>query len=320
MRPRFPISLIIIICTLVISGFILFTSDSFSFLFNPIFWAIIVIIAIGLFIYDGVSSLVENEKYKALTPVEKKAFLEERAKPFYKRLYDSAFGRQENVDENDLLLDHGYDGIQELDNKLPAWWLSLFYFGCFFLVFYIVAFSFTDFAHPLKELEKFDLKHNADVAKYLESVPQAKPEDMVFNPDYIQAGKKIYNDNCKKCHNEDGGATGNAGANLTDDYWRNINDPNLYANIVSVIWNGSKFDKTMVAFGAKNKILGNDIEKLAAYVYHLNQDTDAVNGKAPLGKVVKEWHKDPLPSNKNDIVDVFQYLGITDSLNQTPLP
>jgi cytochrome c oxidase cbb3-type subunit 3 len=29
--------------------------------------------------------------------------------------------------EIDILLDHDYDGIKELDNNLPPWWVYLFY-------------------------------------------------------------------------------------------------------------------------------------------------------------------------------------------------
>ena len=48
-----------------------------------------------------------------------------------------------NDPKEPLLLDHNYDGIQELDNNLPRWWVWLFYitiiFSAVYLVYYHVA-------------------------------------------------------------------------------------------------------------------------------------------------------------------------------------
>ena len=41
-------------------------------------------------------------------------------------------------DKKDVLLDHEYDGIRELDNKLPPWWLYLFYISIIFSVIYMI--------------------------------------------------------------------------------------------------------------------------------------------------------------------------------------
>ena len=37
-----------------------------------------------------------------------------------------------------LLSDHEYDGIRELDNSLPKWWLWLFYITIAFAAVYVV--------------------------------------------------------------------------------------------------------------------------------------------------------------------------------------
>jgi mono/diheme cytochrome c family protein len=42
--------------------------------------------------------------------------------------------------EKDVLMDHDYDGIQELDNDLPPWWLWLFYISIIWSVFYLIHF------------------------------------------------------------------------------------------------------------------------------------------------------------------------------------
>jgi mono/diheme cytochrome c family protein len=46
--------------------------------------------------------------------------------------------------ENDVLLDHNYDGIQELDNDLPPWWLWLFYITILWSVIYMVHYHVID--------------------------------------------------------------------------------------------------------------------------------------------------------------------------------
>ena len=46
--------------------------------------------------------------------------------------------------EKDILLDHNYDGIQELDNDLPPWWLWLFYFTIIWSVIYMVHYHVID--------------------------------------------------------------------------------------------------------------------------------------------------------------------------------
>ena len=42
------------------------------------------------------------------------------------------------TDEKDVLMDHDYDGIQELDNDLPPWWLWLFYITIAWAVIYMI--------------------------------------------------------------------------------------------------------------------------------------------------------------------------------------
>src|SRR5690606_39796376 len=105
-------------------------------------------------IQHSIGDLVENTKFKTLTEEEKLAYIESKKVPYYKSLYDSAFKKQSATEEKDILIDHGFDGIMELDNQLPKWWLGLFYFGVAYCVVYLLAYSFTDFAHPLPEYEE----------------------------------------------------------------------------------------------------------------------------------------------------------------------
>jgi mono/diheme cytochrome c family protein len=46
--------------------------------------------------------------------------------------------------ENDVLMDHDYDGIRELDNDLPPWWLWLFYITILWSVVYMIHYHVID--------------------------------------------------------------------------------------------------------------------------------------------------------------------------------
>ncbi|MFA9290391.1 MAG: cytochrome c, partial [Solirubrobacteraceae bacterium] len=119
-------------------------------------------------------------------------------------------------------------------------------------------------------------------------VPQATIETAVYNPAKIAEGKELFAKNCATCHKENG--AGGIGPNLTDDHWINIKQQDLYKNVFYMVYNGSKNNPTMRAFGAKGEIKGNNIQAIAAYVYDLNQNKpNAPDGAAVQGDKV-DWN------------------------------
>ncbi|MDR1876043.1 MAG: cytochrome c, partial [Flavobacteriaceae bacterium] len=133
----------------------------------------------------------------------------------------------------------------------------------------------------------------AEIAEYEKIAPQATLETAEYNPDAVAEGEVIYNQICKTCHGE--GGQGLSGPNQTDDYWINIFEEDEFKNIFYTVWNGSKNDLTMRAFGATNELKGNDIVKVASYLYKLNKDTaknpdGSTAGKAPQGELAP-WVK-----------------------------
>ena len=123
--------------------------------------------------------------------------------------------------ESDLELDHEYDGIRELDNRLPPWWLYGFYATIIFGVIYLWRYH-VSYSAPLSK-EEFEIsvkKADEEVKAYLAQKGESVDENTVtvsVEPADIAEGKKIYTAACVACHKDDGG--GMVGPNLTDDYW-----------------------------------------------------------------------------------------------------
>jgi len=59
--------------------------------------------------------------------------------------------------EKDVLLDHDYDGIKELDNDLPPWWLYLFYVTIAFAIIYMLYFHVFDLGDSSAEKYKKEM-------------------------------------------------------------------------------------------------------------------------------------------------------------------
>ncbi|YBU89203.1 MAG: c-type cytochrome [Candidatus Walczuchella monophlebidarum] len=103
----------------------------------------------------------------------------------------------------------------------------------------------------------------------------------------IEEGKNLFKENCATCHEVDG-----TGPNLTDDYWINKEEKSLYKNIFHIIWDVSKNNTTMIYFVASGEIKGNDIQKIASYVYFINKNRNkSTIVKSPQGKKVL-WSED----------------------------
>ena len=102
---------------------------------------------------------VDTITYHLLTE-EQKAKLEEvnnlgfKDSAIYKSAANFLIKPKTNDDEGQLLLDHDYDGIKELDNSLPPWWVYLFYACIIFAAVYLVRFEIMVADNQEMELKK----------------------------------------------------------------------------------------------------------------------------------------------------------------------
>ena len=292
MKQRTPVYInFLIILTILLVMYYMFVQNN-SFFMSPYFYGTLLIAFILTLIHNAIGDLIENEQFKKLTPEMQQEYLAEKRKPYFKRMYDAAFKKQTATEENDLLIDHGFDGIMELDNQLPKWWLGLFWFGVAYCVIYLISYAFTDFAHPQKE---YDMEHQEQLAKieqWMKETPPPTLETAVYSADNIAAGEEVFKANCVSCHME--GGRGGVGPNLTDKYWINQLEKTLFKNVFHMVQHGSPNNPAMVAFGDNGTLNGFDIQNVAAYVYHINQEqppiTTAQGGAAPQGTEA-HWEK-----------------------------
>ncbi len=173
-------------------------------------------------------------------------------------------------EDDEPLLDHEYDGIQEADNPLPRWWVNLFWVTIIFSIVYVPVAHIGDFL-PEGELQR-SIAHAKVVAENREAELIASG---AFDQDPVAAGKKYFGIFCVTCHGTH--AEGGIGPNLTDNYW--IHGP-LEQNISATITNGVSA-KGMPTWGP---ILGDrKVKMIAAYVMTLWEKPPPVAGKKAEG-------------------------------------
>lgn len=124
-------------------------------------------------------------------------------------------------EESNIDLGHDYDGIRELDNRLPPWWLYGFYLCILFAFIYIYRFHIAHTAPlPKEELQIAMTQAAAEKEAYLKNAASKVDENTVTyltDAASLAAGKKVFSTICMACHQADGG--GGVGPNLTDQYW-----------------------------------------------------------------------------------------------------
>lgn len=200
----------------------------------------------------------------------------------FRRFLKSMTKAHELGTEKDIMLDHDYDGIKELDNVLPPWWLMGFYITIAVSIFYYVMIFGFDKYNQYDELEI----EIAEAKKEVEAYKAENPE--LFNMDNIVAftdeanlakGKELFaSKTCTACHLVDLG--GSIGPNLTDKYWvlgGGIKD------IFNTIAKGGRPAKGMIAWEAT--LSREEMQQLASYIISM-QGTSPANPKAPEGD---EW-------------------------------
>ncbi|MEQ8907812.1 MAG: cbb3-type cytochrome c oxidase N-terminal domain-containing protein [Vicingaceae bacterium] len=268
---------------------------------NTLFWiltALIITLAVVVFVlFKALSTLIKLQESKEVAEEET---AEKTADIF------EALSLTDNVpleEEESVMLDHDYDGIKELDNNLPPWWVYMFYATIIFAVVYIVRFHITgngQLSHEeyMAEMNEAAVEKAEMMANATESITEDNVVFLVDAPT-IDKGAAIYQGNCATCHGQLG--EGGAGPNLTDEYW-------IHGGSMKSIFKTIKYgvpEKGMIAW--QSQFSPKQMQQVASYIKTL-KGTNPPNGKAPQGEVFVEEipaeESDSLATEENDTMKV----------------
>ncbi|MEO1652954.1 MAG: cbb3-type cytochrome c oxidase N-terminal domain-containing protein [Bacteroidota bacterium] len=181
--------------------------------------------------------------------------------------------------EADILLDHDYDGIKELDNHLPPWWVYMFYGTVAFAFIYMMIYHVFNWAPLSREEYQIAMETAAvEVAAYREqmanSIDETNVQFVKEDEEALVAGETIYVENCATCHGQL--LEGGTGPNLTDEFW--IHGGGI-KNVFSTIKYGVA-QKGMISW--EKKLKPDQIQNVASFIL-TKQGTNPPNAKEAQG-------------------------------------
>lgn len=265
------------------------SGDRPAFISNPYILILLAFFLFLLIVLETVGGAVKQVLFRLMTPEEREEKerldnLPLKEHEWYKKLMKKLTKTKPIDEEHELVMNHEYDGIKELDNDLPPWWTYLFYATIIFSVVYLAKYELFGGDTQIDEYNKKMELARIQIEEYKKTAPDLLTADqvtMLTEPADIAAGQALFETNCVACHKADGG--GSIGPNLTDEYWilgGSIKD------IFNTIMEGGRDGKGMIAW--KQQIKPSDIQKISSYIITL-QGTNPPDAKAPEGdKYVQE--------------------------------
>lgn len=250
------------------------------------FYVLVSVIAVELLILISIIMqlriLVRSNEDEPVAVVVAAEAVEEKSFNF-KQLWDKLNRFKPIREEADIDMGHDYDGIRELDNRLPPWWLWGFYLCIFVSVIYLWRFhvshtglsSVQEYQVAMQEAEE---QRAVYLAKAKNNVDENTVTQLMDASD-LDAGKKVFTSMCAACHAADGGGT--VGPNLTDDYWLHGGGIKNVFKTITYGWP----DKGMKSW--KDDYSPLQIQQIASYVLSLH-GTKPATPKEPQGTIYKE--------------------------------
>ncbi|WP_298317387.1 cbb3-type cytochrome c oxidase N-terminal domain-containing protein [uncultured Aquimarina sp.] len=262
------------------------SGEESAFISEPLTWVVMGIILLFAIAIEICVEALRSVLFKSLKPEAQERYLvvrnakKEKQFRWIKDIYLKLLDSKPVEEEGEIILDHNYDGIKELDNNLPPWWVYGFYSTILFGVIYLARFHvFNDYT----QTEEYE----TEVAEALVAIEAYKKtaKDLVdvntvvllTEASDISAGKAIFATNCVACHKADGG--GGIGPNLTDPNW--ILGGGI-KNVFQTISEGGRDGKGMVAW--KQTLKPAEMAQVASYVITLG-GTTPVEPKEAQGEI-----------------------------------
>lgn len=279
-----------IISFIVLSYFLLnyfgTTGDQSIFIEKPILWAILAFLGLIYCAGEILLGTLQAILFKTLSSEQQESYLakeaiaKEKRYGWIKKTYNKLAGTKPIEEEHEIILDHNYDGIQELDNVLPPWWVYGFYLTIIVAVVYYARFHIFEGENQIQEYQEEVKQAELAIAEYKKTAKDlvdASTVELLTDASDINAGKTIFLGNCIACHKADGG--GGIGPNLTDQHW--ILGGGI-KNVFNTISEGGRDGKGMVSW--KSDLKPSEIAQVASFVLSL-QGTSPAEPKEPQGDI-----------------------------------
>jgi len=256
-----------------------------AFMEQPLILLFLLFVLLLLIGIEAIINAIENILYQSLDEEAKARFDARKTQTpklfvWIKKTYIKLAGTKPLEEEHDLILDHNYDGIKELDNNLPPWWKYGFYITIVFAAVYLLRYHVFDGANQFDELEAEYVQAKASIEEYKKTAKDlvdVNTVELLTDAASLAKGKQVFETICVACHKADGG--GGIGPNLTDKYW--ILGGGI-KNVFHTITEGGRDGKGMIAW--KQTYKPSEIQQIASYVISL-QGTTPAEPKAPEGEI-----------------------------------
>ena len=255
-----------------------------AFIEYPLIMLFLLLVLIILIAIETIIGALEHIMLQNLNAEAKAKFLVDKERKFefkwLKNLYNKSLDTKPIEEEHEIILDHNYDGIKELDNNLPPWWVYSFYATIIFAVVYMLKYEVFDGDNQIDELETEYAEAKIAIEEYKKTAKDLVDFNTVVlltETSDLNAGKTIYELNCIACHMADGG--GGIGPNLADKNW--ILGGGI-KNVFKVISEGGRDGKGMIAWRQQLKPV--EMAQVSSYILQF-QDTTPAEPKAPEGDI-----------------------------------
>lgn len=242
-------------------------------------FSIIVMAVVGMFsMFRTLAKTQLSRIYEEKGLEEFKVAAKRPSQSLWKRLYKKWTAYVPVEKEKDIQLDHDYDGIRELDNQLPPWWVTMFYISITFGVVYMTYYHIMDqgnlqIAEYEMEMEEAEEAVAAFVSRQADQVNENNVT-LLTDDAPLASGKDIFLAKCAACHGAAG--EGGVGPNMTDPYW-------IHGGSINDVFRTIKYgviEKGMIPW--KDQLRAREIQEVSSYILTL-QGTKPPNGKEPQG-------------------------------------